>query len=182
MPPLSRGDTWGPLPRCLQGCWVKEKDEHQLLPMSSITLELQGEAVPTPPTSRHFRGPGGFLDAELTHLHLLTRLRTLPTAQTPLVCLPLTWGSHEAGLGIGVVFTQDDRAQGGNDFPQLPPTAYRASQTEESESRLEISGAAVFKTEKASMCMAGGLKQRFSLTCQCREVSPLTVRGAFGKQ
>lgn len=91
---LSRGHTWGLLPRCLEGCWVRQKDKQQLFLLPSITLELHGEAVPTPPhihppPTPSSRGLGGFLGAELAHLNLSTRRRTLQTPQVQLVLLAL---------------------------------------------------------------------------------------------
>lgn len=97
-PNLSQGGTWGPLPRCPKGCWVKKKDEHQLLP---IAFHYTGASWRSGPYSSHlppFPGaPGGFLEAELTHLNLHTWPSTLQTAQALLLLLALTWGSREGG-------------------------------------------------------------------------------------
>lgn len=121
MPNLSQGGTWGPLPRCPKGCWVKKKNEHQLipycLPSCQSFMEKQSLLLSPPTLSR---GPGGFLEAKLTHLNLHTKPSTLQTAQAQLLLLALT-GAAVSWLGtILVLYPGQLRRGGGFDFPTAP--------------------------------------------------------------
>lgn len=68
---------------------------YSLLP--SITPELHGEVFHSSHLPPFPGAPGGFFEAELTHLNLHAWPSTLQTAQALLLLLALTWGSREGG-------------------------------------------------------------------------------------